>query len=298
MDSSRILFSDQVFSKVILCGEHSVLRGGKAIVTPLKSHSLKFEVSENKEGLVFDYSEAVKPYEILIEGTFEKAFELLEISKNDIKAKVHVETLVSLGKGLGGSAALCVFVARVFKKLNFLGERSEFSFAVELENMFHGESSGVDIAGCLSNKPQVYVRGKALKSLKSKLKNLVFGLSDSGANGDTEDCIEKVLGLKFKNKDLFYSLDADMNEASILLAQAIKNGDSEKLITAFSKADSVFNSWDLVTEDMQKTEKDLKKAGALATKPTGSGLGGCVLSVWNEEDIKKAEENCIDVFVI
>lgn len=289
---------DQVFSKVILCGEHSVLRGGKAVVTPLKAHALKFEISENLGGLMFEYSDAVKPFEILIEGTFEKAFELLELSKADLNVKIYVKSLVPLGKGLGGSAALCVFVARTFKNLNLLGDHTEFAFAVELENMFHGESSGVDVAGCLSTEPQMYVRGQILKPLKSNLNGLLFGLSDSGENGDTEECIEKVLSLKSLNKDFFYSLDSDMNEASVLLGSAIEKGDTTELTKAFYMASNVFKSWGLVTDKMQVTSDTLEKASALMTKPTGSGLGGCILSVWREEDLKKAEMNCFNVFSI
>jgi mevalonate kinase len=37
---------EQVFSKVILSGEHSVLRGGVAVVTPLKSHSLSYKINK------------------------------------------------------------------------------------------------------------------------------------------------------------------------------------------------------------------------------------------------------------
>jgi mevalonate kinase len=292
------LYSDQVFSKVILCGEHSVLRGGTAVVTPMKAHSLKFEIYKNDEGLCFEYSEAVKPFEILIEGTFVKAFELLEIPQKSVKAKISVETLVPLGKGLGGSAALCVFVARSVKALGLLGDRSEFSFAVELEYMFHGESSGVDIAGCLSEHPQIYVRGKVLKPLRSNLKGFIFGLSDSGENGDTEECITKVLRIKSENKNLFYSLDSDMDQASKLLSQAIEKGDLPNLILAFTQASRVFKSWGLVTDEMKKMSESLKNSGALVTKPTGSGLGGCILSVWRESDVKIAEQNCISTFII
>jgi len=291
-------FSDQVFAKVILCGEHSVLRGGRAVVTPLKSHSLKFEINKNFDCFKLSYSDEVKPFEILIEGTFEKAFELLEVSKNHIKSTIHIESLVPLGKGFGGSAALCVFVARSVKELGLLTERSVFSFSVELENMFHGESSGVDIAGCLSESPQVYVRGKVLKPLESNLKGLVFGLTDTGENGDTEDCIEKVLRLKSRDQDLFYSLDGEMDEASKLLGEAIELGNQTLLAQSFAQASDVFKSWGLITEEMQKVSVALKKQGALATKPTGSGLGGCVLSVWREEDIKSAKLNCMDIFTI
>jgi len=289
---------NHVYSKVILCGEHSVLRGGKAIVIPLKDHSVQYTLELNGEPLAVEYDASVATFEILIEGTFEKALELLELKREDARVKISLKSLVPLGKGLGGSAAVCVFVAKVFESLNLLQDTTVFSFAVELENMFHGESSGVDVAGCLSDGPQVYVRGKVLRPIKSNVQGLVFGLSDCGTSGDTEESIEKVLRLKNQNKDFFYSLDSDMNEASGLLAEAIEKGEATKLVRSFQKSSNVFKSWGLVTESMAETADKLQQAGALMTKPTGSGLGGCILSVWREEDLMTAKIHCLNVFKI
>lgn len=287
--------SNQVFAKVILCGEHSVLRGGAAVVAPLKTKSLDFEI-EHSDFYELNYTDETAPYEILIEGTLEKALKVLGKNKEDLKVKILLKTLVPLGRGLGGSAALSVFVSRVMKFLSFIEEERIFSFSVELENMFHGESSGVDIAGCLSESLHLYVRGEALKKLKPNISNLIFGLVDTGDSGDTEECIERVLKLKKENKNLFYELDSNMDEASKMMAKALENGETDLLVKSFDLANSVFESWGLVTPSMKELTKDLKDKGALAVKPTGSGMGGYVLSIWNESDRANCGEFCTDVF--
>ena len=43
------------------------------------------------------------------------------------------------------------------------------------------------------------------------------------------------------------------------------------------------NRMDLVPSAVQNHMQQLKKAGALACKLTGSGSGGYVLSLWNEK---------------
>jgi mevalonate kinase len=209
---------------------------------------------------------------------------------------VHINSLVPLGKGLGGSAALCVFVTRVLRACDFLSEDKEFSFSVELENMFHGESSGVDIAGCLSSGPNAYVRGEALKPLEKNLKGFIFGLTETGEVGDTEDCITKVLALKSRDKDLFYSLDSDMNEASKNVALAIEENNGDLLLKSFSEAVQVFESWGLVTDKMKETMCKLSQKGALVSKPTGSGLGGYMISIWKEENKDIAKSFCSELF--
>lgn len=287
--------TQKVYSKIILSGEHSVLRGGAAVVAPLKTHSLNYEI-EKSEAFKLIYSDKTAPYEILIEGTFEKALQLLGRKREELKAEIKVKSLVSLGKGLGGSAALCVFVSRVMTFLDFMPKDKIFSFSVELENMFHGESSGVDIAGCLSSGPHLYIRGESPKEISLNAEDLVFGLNFSGENGDTEDCIESVLSLKRENKELFYSLDADMDKASKNIAKALESGDEILLKDSFDLAAEVFKSWKLITPKMKEVMTTLKGRGALSVKPTGSGLGGYILSVWAKADEELAKSSCIEVF--
>ncbi len=284
---------DQVFSKVILCGEHSVLRGGMAIVAPLKAHSLSYEI-EASESFNISYADKVKPYEILFEGTIDKALSILNKKREDLKISVFIESIVPLGKGLGGSAAVSVFIARVMKYLNFIEDDRIFSFSVELENMFHGESSGVDIAGCLSSGPQSYLRGEPLKAISSNLKDVVFGLVETGEIGETELCIEQVLKIKLENKELFQELDFKMDKASKEFSRALSDGSIEGVKEAFDLAKLVFTEWGLVTPKMNEKMNELMSKGALAVKPTGAGMGGYILSVWKNKALAQTE--CSKVF--
>ena len=47
---------------------------------------------------------------------------------------------------MGGSAALCVGITRFFAHLDYLPQDAIYEFSRSLEDLFHGESSGVDIA--------------------------------------------------------------------------------------------------------------------------------------------------------
>jgi mevalonate kinase len=289
---------EKVYSKIILCGEHSVLRGGLAVVAPLKLHSLSYKVEKANSPFELIYSKDSEAYEILVEGTFEKAFQMLSLDRESVKAKIHLESLVPLSKGLGGSAAVSVFVARSLAQLGFFSKEKIFSFAVELENMFHGESSGVDVAGCLSDKPQTYKRGEPPRAINNFENRFLFGLSDSTQRGDTEDCILKVLELKKKNKKLFYHLDGEMNKASHKVVVGLEKGDLNILSTAFEKALDIFSLWKLVSPEMDTLVSDLKDSGALAAKPTGSGDGGFILSLWDSKDKALATDRCDSVFEI
>lgn len=271
----------QIFSKVILCGEHSVLRGGLALVAPLKTHQLKAQLIE-ADTFSFEFDEEVKPYEMLFQGSLEKALELLEKTREDLKMKIQVQSLVPLGKGLGGSAALSVFIARLMSAQGFIEEKEIFSFAVELENMFHGESSGLDVAGCLSDELKTYTRGKKPEPVNNKLEGHFFSLTEVDERGDTQTCIEKVLSLKAQNKSLFHDLDNEMDQATRETMEGLESNAPLKIQEGMERAKKTFQSWGLVTDSMERVMKDLQERGALASKPTGSGLGGHILSFWKD----------------
>ena len=142
-------FETFTFGKWILAGEHSVLRGSPALVFPLKSRILKFlfrpdplarELKLKSDGPIG------KELELLFWGVFKKALEMKNQSNDPFKGEVFIQSEIPLGAGLGASASLCVATTRWFQSMGLVSESEKHEFARELENMFHGESSGVDIA--------------------------------------------------------------------------------------------------------------------------------------------------------
>jgi len=272
----------KIFSKVILSGEHSVLRGGLAVVAPNKNHFLEYSF-ENSNEFKLNLDVNVKPYELLFLGLVESALAMSSSQKKDLKVKANVSSIVPLGEGLGGSAALCVFVGRLFSFANLLDEGSVFSFAHEIENVFHGQSSGLDVAGCMTDRIVLYQKGvKKIEELIPNLKGFSFIIHATGEKGETKDCIEKVLKLRKENKDLFDSLDDRMSEASVLIKSGLESTKVDNIISSFKETSEIFKQWGLLTKKAEHQMNELKKEGALATRLTGSGMGGCIISLWSK----------------
>ena len=59
----------------------------------------------------------------------------------------------------------------------------------------------------------------------------------------------------------------------------------EQLAHAINLANHCFFQWVLVSERLQQHMQMLKHNGAIAVKPTGSGGGGFVLSLWNHSPL-------------
>ena len=277
--------SNYIFSKVILSGEHSVLRGGGAIVAPNKNYAFEYKLEKSTE-FKLNYADDVKKYEILFLGTFERGLELLGLKDDSLKVTVDIKSIVPLGSGLGGSAALCVFVAKVFNFCGLIDERIVFSFAHSIENMFHGKSSGLDIAGCMSDQVIFYKEGDLSSiNISPKLKGLVFTVHESGESGDTKSCIKKVLELKKQNLELFQRLDKEMSHSSQELKIGFETGDVDLLVKSFEKTKSVFAAWGLETEKIKNIYKNLSDKNALASRLSGSGMGGALVALWKKESL-------------
>ena len=274
--------SNRIFSKVILSGEHSVLRGGYAVVAPNKNYFLEYDLKKAK-AFSLKLAEDIKPYELLFLGLIESALSLSNSTIEDLKVEVKVSSLVPLGEGLGGSAALCVFVSRLFLFTNILKDTEIFPFAHEIENVFHGQSSGLDVAGCMSDQIILYRRGvKKIQELNLELKSYSFTIHQTGERGETKDCIEQVLKLGEKNKDLFNSLDDRMSEASLQIKNGIEQNEADLILQSFIETTEIFQSWGLIPQSIKEKMTDLENMGALAVRLTGSGRGGCLVAFWKE----------------
>lgn len=323
----QIGFQTEAFGKWILVGEHSVLRGAPALVFPLKSRSLKLtyclegedfariegdrsslsqkasgavEVQNKEAPLVLDLrGRHGAELEILFWGVFHKACELKCIDGSQIRGKIILENNIPIGAGMGASAALCVAAVRFFEYLGFVKADSVYEFAKSLENLFHGESSGVDIAVSLANAPLYFERNGQRKVLQINWQPQLY-VSYSGQRGVTRDCVAKVSALIDRDPALGSELDSKMNMASYQAIEAL-TADAKKgfniLKSCMDHAQDCFEKWGLCEKGVVLSHvARLRQAGAAAVKMTGSGGGGFVLSLWQHAPPEELMSELISCF--
>jgi mevalonate kinase len=277
-------FQTTTHGKWILAGEHAVLRGHGALVFPILDKKLCLSYKKSSSELSADYTGSNgSDMRLLFWSVLEHGQQLLGRSLNHLSGHFHLYNEIPIGVGMGASAALCVAMANWFAAENLLAEESVYSFAKKLEDLFHGKSSGLDIAGVRAETGLYFHQG-VINPIKQAWRPFWF-LSSCGQLGLTSHCINRVYELWQADAARAALIDEKMSDSvsKARLALEKNNEDSlPSLAEAIRQTADCFKQWGLVSETLLQHIQILLNLGALAVKPTGSGGGGYVVSLWKE----------------
>lgn len=278
-------FNKSLYAKCILSGEHAVLRGSAALVFPIRSYSIDMHYTPSNSEFDASISGLYgEPLKILFWGLLEVALQKLGKSRKDLSGHLVLKNALPFGGGLGASAAISVGVGRLLHNFNFIADSQLFEFCRSLEDQFHGESSGADIAIAFYESAIRYVRHEKVEVFTPNWSPQLY-LYYTGQKGVTIECVNKVKALETTDPTLFKSLDAQMGlsvetcQAALLQTEA---DGFDTLAEGLRLGQECYEKWDLVTPEVAKAVNFLKENGAIQCKLTGSGGGGYLMGLWKQ----------------
>lgn len=280
-------FQTQTHGKWILAGEHAVIRGTGALVFPVmdKKLTLSYQTSDSP-GLIFEvdfFEKNSEEMRQLFQEFFFHALQLLGKTDYLFNGILRIKSTIPAGVGMGASAALCVALARWFHAQGWILADETHHVAQEFEHFFHGKSSGLDIAG-VAHPGGIYFNRGTITPLKTTW-DPKWQLSFCGQQGPTANSILTVQRLWQTDPQTAQALDELMHRSVEQAKQALEQPYNPKhslkrLTQAITQAHECFERWGLISEVLKQHIQARYDQGALAVKPTGSGGGGFVVSLW------------------
>lgn len=284
----RTYAESRACGKVILAGEHAVVYGAKALAIPLLSRMIHLKIYADPQltaspRIRFHLGE--RPAKESLRDMVLEAFDVLAIPRFNISMEGHSSLM--LGAGVGSSASLCVGVLRGLAQLagKTVTPADLARMANQLERRFHGNPSGLDTAVVSLEQAILFERGRDPDVVRvAKPKNSrfpwTFVLLDSGVRSPTINMVK--LAEPFFRAQGSRIID-EFNLITTACKDALESGDIPQMAESMNHAHILLTEAGVVTALLHDMEKTARKIGALATKVTGAGGGGCMLTLLDNE---------------
>lgn len=293
--------------KVILFGEHGVVYGRPALAAGLSTGATAELVGT--PGLATARL-SVEPWGVTVDAIapdasghapaaatnqLAHAFGAIVAAYEQLPA-LHVRVKMELpsGAGLGGSAALSVAIVRAFDEaLGITRAPSEAAdIALRAERVFHGNPSGVDTAMAAAGGVAVYRKGQPLLPVQVK-QRITLVVGHSGEPGMTKETVASVARQHAqkpeKVEQIFAGMEAIVNNGK----SALERGDLVSLGQLMELNQKLLVTLVLSTPRLEEMCTAAVKAGALGSKLTGGGGGGCMIALVRDEDSGKAVQEAL-----
>jgi mevalonate kinase len=290
--------SGKGYGKTILFGEHFVVYGLPAIASALGSYTIaKVKIVDGKGWTVDDQRPATPGYK---KKKYNEALQsitnVIEHLKVDIKSqKLEITFAGNLiaASGVGASAAQCTSLARALNdKFNLnLDDEKINEAAYEGEKAYHGTPSGIDNTASTYGGLIWFVKnlngGKNTMNLLQSPKKISLVIANSGITASTTEVVADVRRLKKENPKKFEKIFTKYKNLAGEAKKALLTGNIVVTGNLMNQNHKLLQEITVSGEINDKLVKIALNNGAIGAKMTGTGRGGLVIALAENEEIQE-----------
>jgi mevalonate kinase len=273
--------------KVILLGEHAVVYGVPALAAGIdRGATATASRSERATLRLGDRHCSVD------DGTDTgRAFAAVLAELEAPPVSVEVELSVLPGCGLGASAAISIAIARAILEAT---EPSlpDFSAADTMqrvlaagaawERVFHGNPSGIDAAAAAAGGCISFTRGEGITKVELG-RDLSLAIAVAGPPASTKEMVEGLARLRERRPEIVNKSLEGIHSLVKNARLCLEAGDIVGLGKLMDLNQMLLSGLFLSTEGIERACHVARTAGALGAKLTGSGGGGCVIALTEDD---------------
>jgi len=270
-------------AKILLFGEYSIIRGSRALAVPFRDFGGRWAYSGSGMMCSDLLNLAAWLEDLDRSGKLLAPLDMARFGK-DLERGLYFDCDIPMGYGLGSSGAL---VAAVF---HYYGPGEGYPLSglkealAQIENFFHGSSSGIDPMVCLLGRPLLLKEGRQpeiveIPAADPSGRGGLF-LLDTGISRETGPLVRTFLG---KCEDLAFDalVEDELGPLTDEAIDAFLRGDWQALPAVF-KAISSFQ-WNHFREMIPAEFMEIWKEGldspVFHLKLCGAGGGGFLLGL-------------------
>ncbi|MDF0478869.1 mevalonate kinase [Vagococcus sp. PNs007] len=277
-------------AKIILIGEHSVVYGEPSIALPFSAINIKALVTSSTtkttidcafyNGLLDDMPELLDSLKKAILLSLEK------IKQTHTPLAINIVSDIPAERGMGSSAAVAVASVRAI--FDYFNVNLPYSLLLQIvnesEKIAHGNPSGIDALMTSSDTPFFFIRGQSPEPISLNL-NAVLIVADTGITGRTKQVVASIAE-KYEDEQQngpCHSAIYQLGQLAYSSKHFIESNQSVELGRTFNEAQHLLSLLGVSSPELDTLIAVARENGALGSKLTGGGAGGCMIALANNK---------------
>lgn len=293
------------YGKTILFGEHFVVYGLPSIASALGAYTTAdVKVVKGNGWTINDQRPATPGYK---EKKNNEVMQSIANVINHLKVDIENQRLeisfagdLIAASGVGASAAQCTSLARALNEtfnLNLDDEKINEA-AYEGEKAYHGTPSGIDNTASTYGGLIWFVRnlgtGKNTMDLLQSPRKMLIAIANSGITASTTEVVADVRRLRDENPEKFKKIFGEYRKLVEVAKKALLKGDIATIGNLMNKNHKMLQQITVSGEINDELVEIALENGAIGAKLTGTGRGGLVIGLAENEATQEKIINVIE----